>query len=202
MSAFAHCYDLENIMIPASVLRIDDYAFGYCMKLPSIAIPSSVTNIGVGVFAGCGGMESIEVEVITASSRARAIVNRKLMNKLIADAKSIIPAEVVEIGECALCKSPNSGRLRYRRPLNQDSFYNCATLRDLVIPSSVNVSKQCFFPLRFAEYCYSRIGYRTRRKCFYNCLLPFTWKRKQTPRLVRLNKDMWFRSLGYKQTID
>lgn len=151
MSAFAHCYDLENIMIPASVLRIDDYAFGYCMKLPSIAIPSSVTNIGVGVFAGCGGMESIEVEVNNSvfKSQGNCLIE-SATNKLIAGCqKSIIPAYVVEIGECAFMQIPEFRTIAIPSSvvkIGDRAFYNCATLRDLVIPSSVKcIGSNAFF---------------------------------------------------------
>ena len=42
---FCYCYDLKSITIPASVTKICEYAFGRCDRLETLIIPSSVVEI-------------------------------------------------------------------------------------------------------------------------------------------------------------
>lgn len=44
-SLFANCDGLEEIVLPDTVTKIDDYAFAKCVNLKKITIPESVTSI-------------------------------------------------------------------------------------------------------------------------------------------------------------
>lgn len=52
-SSFGYCTGLKNVVIPNSVIRIEDSAFAFCSGLSSVVIPKSVTKINKDAFAGC-----------------------------------------------------------------------------------------------------------------------------------------------------
>lgn len=54
--AFAYC-GLEKIIIPDTLLMIDEYAFYDCDSLKEVIIPDSVTTIGDFAFYACDGMK-------------------------------------------------------------------------------------------------------------------------------------------------
>ena len=60
------CKNLESIILPDSVVTIEDYAFGNCSSLTSITIPSSVESIGYNAFYGCTGLQNVYIEDIAA----------------------------------------------------------------------------------------------------------------------------------------
>jgi hypothetical protein len=56
-AAFAGCYQLRSITLPATLAYIDDYAFAGT-ALTSIEVPQSVQLMGKGVFSRCESMTS------------------------------------------------------------------------------------------------------------------------------------------------
>ena len=60
-AAFAGCYQLQSITLPASLSDIGDYAFAGS-ALTSVAIPSSVMFVGNGAFARCESLESVSIK--------------------------------------------------------------------------------------------------------------------------------------------
>ena len=46
-------FNPENIIIPNSITKINDYAFCDCTRLKSITIPNSIKEIGEGAFCNC-----------------------------------------------------------------------------------------------------------------------------------------------------
>lgn len=61
VGAFDSCTSLETMIIPNSVLSINDYAFS-CCNIKNIIIPKNVINLGKNVFAGCTGLTDIYCE--------------------------------------------------------------------------------------------------------------------------------------------
>lgn len=61
-SAFFNCLRLNNIVLPNSVMTIGHYTFAYCHKLESVFISKSVTDIGSAAFAGCENLTSFSVD--------------------------------------------------------------------------------------------------------------------------------------------
>jgi len=51
--AFTTCTSLTNLSLGSGVASIGSSAFGSCSSLASLSIPNSVTNIGDWAFAGC-----------------------------------------------------------------------------------------------------------------------------------------------------
>ena len=61
-AAFYKCTSLKRVEIPSSVLEVGMYAFHSCKSLESIIIPESVVEMGDFVFEGCTSLETIYCE--------------------------------------------------------------------------------------------------------------------------------------------
>ncbi len=68
-AAFAGCYQLSSITLPASVTYIDDFAFAGT-ALTSIDLPSTVKGMGRGVFSRCESLVSAKINSYTISDYA------------------------------------------------------------------------------------------------------------------------------------
>lgn len=60
-AAFAGCYQLRSITLPATLAYIDDYAFAGT-ALTSVTVPQSVQLMGKGVFSRCESMTSAVID--------------------------------------------------------------------------------------------------------------------------------------------
>ena len=63
-SAFAYCGGLTSVLIGNGVKTIDDSAFSSCTNLTRVTIPNSVTSIGAYAFYGCSGLEEITLPFV------------------------------------------------------------------------------------------------------------------------------------------
>lgn len=59
--AFAGCDGLVSVILPSSLLFIDEFAFSYCSSLVSISFPESLGRIGEGAFVGCSSIETVSL---------------------------------------------------------------------------------------------------------------------------------------------
>lgn len=60
--AFVNCSTVvSEVVIPASVVTIEELAFGYCHAIPSIDIPEGVQSIGTKAFVGCSALDTIAI---------------------------------------------------------------------------------------------------------------------------------------------
>ena len=53
--AFAHCWALKRIVIPAGVEKVGEHAFWECYSLQNIAVLSDDTKIAEDAFEDCPG---------------------------------------------------------------------------------------------------------------------------------------------------
>ena len=58
---FYECANLENIVLPNSVISIGSSAFKDCYALTTIKIPDSVTSIGSSAFGYCSALTTVEI---------------------------------------------------------------------------------------------------------------------------------------------
>jgi len=59
--AFDNCTSLTGITIPNSVTSIGVRTFGNCINLTSVNIPNSIKNIGIHAFNGCISLSSVTI---------------------------------------------------------------------------------------------------------------------------------------------
>ena len=68
--AFENCTEIRSIKIPDSVKGIRDYAFKGCNQLTSLVIPNGVESIELGAFEECTGLVSITIPFVGRSRSA------------------------------------------------------------------------------------------------------------------------------------
>ena len=86
---------ITSIMLPSTIISIDDYAFYSCSKLTSIAIPDSVTSIGDDAFYYCSGLTSVTIGNGVQSIGSYAFYGCSKLTSI------TIPDSVTSIGEDA-----------------------------------------------------------------------------------------------------
>ncbi len=115
-AAFAICYNLESIVIPASVKSIGASAFSSCENLTSVTFEanSQVKSIGSFAFSNCG-FDSLE-----------------------------IPSSVTSLGDAVLKGCENLETVTFGENINlsklpASAFLSCEKLTNITIPNSVKV---------------------------------------------------------------
>ncbi len=149
---FLNGEEIKDLVIPNSVTSIGDYAFYGCSGLTSITIPNSVTSIGYRAFNNCSALTAIQVEdgntVYDSRNDCNAIIETTSNTLLFGCQNTIIPNDVVTIGECAFwgCSPltaitiPNSVT-----SIGRCAFTNCSGLTSISMPNSVTSIDYCAF---------------------------------------------------------
>ncbi len=133
---FVNCGFLKHVSFPSTLTNIEHDAFAYCTALQEINIPSSVISIGVwdiGVynpFRGTSSVVSISVDDGNPVyySEGNCIISRDTRTIISGCKKSVIPNDVVEIGNHAF-ESGVSGALHLPASvtnIQEAAFYNCS----------------------------------------------------------------------------
>ena len=130
---FYRCSELTEIIIPSSVIYIDDCAFCGCSSLSHVtfSIPSSVTSIGNEAFSGCSSLRQITIPS-TVSSFGHEIFTGIVSLNIGGDLEEI-PAMLFQ--GCSSLKRvtiPSSVK-----SIGWNAFEDCSLLEQITIPSSV-----------------------------------------------------------------
>ncbi len=111
--------EVKDLVIPADVTEISDYAFYECDGLTSVTFPSHVTNIGTYSFQQCNGLTDI-----------------------------VIPSNVTEIQNCAFMSCENLKTVVIEegvKVIGGAAFFQCSALNSIVIPNSVTTLGESSF---------------------------------------------------------
>ena len=133
-NAFFARRSLTSIEMPDSVISIGAYAFAWCDALSSIEIPVLVENIGRDAFIGCDVLTSI---IVPKNNNAYQSIDGNLYTK---NGKRLIQYAIGKAEAPFIV--PNSVTT-----IEENAFYECASLTSLVIGDSVTSIGS------FAFYC-------------------------------------------------
>jgi hypothetical protein len=143
--AFYGCTGLTSLNIPQSVMAIGHYAFFGCMSLTSADIPASVELIGNYAFVSCNGMINVASGNQYYSSIGGVLYNKQQTTLIQCPTSKTgvfyIPFKVTSIGEYAFYNSALSVISYTSSSLTSIGDYACAYsygLSAFSIPPSVN----------------------------------------------------------------
>ncbi len=135
-----------NLIIPASVTRIGDYAFLNCSNLTDVVIPDGVVSIGVGAFTFCtqlieeeNGVSYVGKWVVSCDFSTVSIELRydtigmsdNLFDCISNLTSIIIPDGVKFIGEAAFCYCQKLSSIKIPASviyIGSNAFYECDNL--------------------------------------------------------------------------
>ncbi len=132
--AFRGCTSLSSITIPNSMTYLGERAFEGCTSLSSITIPNSVTKIRRCTFEGCTSLKSVTI------SNSVTEIEYNVFDGCTSLSDIAIPNSVTKIGvgtfkDCSSLSSiiiPDS-----ITEIEGDIFKGCSSLNSVVIPNSV-----------------------------------------------------------------
>ena len=160
LTKIIYCFSEQSrIIIPPSVINIEDYAFHGCESLQEITIPPSVASIGCHAFDGCESLKEITIpsgvisigshaferceslQEITISPNVTSIENCTFF-RCRSLQEITIPPSVTSIAGSAFegCESLQKITIPSSvTSIGDYAFYGCKSLREITIPSSVKI---------------------------------------------------------------
>ena len=115
--AFAATKNLEEVVLPSTLLKLGTYSFYYCSSLERVTIPSNVKSIESYVFYMCIGLREVTL-LDSLTSIGNSAFNRCNLTEI------TIPSSVTSIGDAA---------------------FECCNLTEITIPSNVtNIGNVAF----------------------------------------------------------
>lgn len=132
--ALGYFVELQEIKLPKSIFKIDDYAFFGCLELKDIEMPHKVKDLGDYVFCGCSSLENVSLPQGLECIPIQAFYGCSNLKKL------ILPENLDSIGTGAFgqCTALEEIQLNKKlRAIKSMAFYGCSSLKKLYIPQSV-----------------------------------------------------------------
>ena len=140
-SAFENCTELICVVFPEPdpevrceeewLRRIEAHAFSGCSSLVTVDIPDTVYSISWGAFQGCSSL-------VSATFSSDAYIGCYAFSGCYS-LVSLPPLESASEGMLQDCKSLMNVTLTdYCYEIGEDAFEHCESLRQMVIPSSVD----------------------------------------------------------------
>jgi hypothetical protein len=129
----------SSIIIPNTVVRIDNLAFNGCSELENITIPASILAIGNDIFDGCKKLSTIKVAsdnpVYDSRNDCNAIIETDTNSLVAGCGSSVIPDSVTSIA-CYAFKGSALETITIPASIiriGQDAFRNCSKLQEIHI---------------------------------------------------------------------
>ena len=144
--SFYNCSMLDEVQIPEGELSsLGVSAFGSCKNLKNIYIPSKVSLLNANALFGCTGLTNIEVSknnpIYDSRDNCNAIIETSTNVLMVGCASTLIPEDIVEIGEYAFRDTlitsitiPNSVI-----KINTGAFYYCANLTEIILSENLTL---------------------------------------------------------------
>lgn len=154
-AAFSYCNDLENIVIPSSVINIEDSAFSNCKSLEKIIIPDGIIKIGDLAFSYCSSLVNISVDENNKNYKSingnlYSYDGKKLIQYAIGkkDDLFITPNNLEVIGSSAFDTCNYLKNVIISNNVNRIcsyAFFNCESLESVIIPKNILYINKCAF---------------------------------------------------------
>ncbi len=156
--AFEECERLTSIVMSKNLIEIGDYAFNGCNKLTSVVIPKSVATIGGFAFSGC-----IELTIYCEAEERQngwssnwnyidcpVVWNYKEQNASSGDLSWEVTSDneitiVDVVSGVTNIVIPEKIEGKPVTAISECAFYNCTSLKSIVIPNSVTSIGKCAF---------------------------------------------------------
>ncbi len=125
-------YDLQSVVIPSSVVSIEDYAFDYCESLTDVSIADGVRNIGEDAFAGCTALTGIDLPASVETIGNSAFYECRSMTEATISGGSI--------GDFAFAYCENLQELTMSEgvtAIGDQAFEECTALTEVAVPEGV-----------------------------------------------------------------
>ncbi len=139
---------IKKLIIPNTVISINNFAFKNCASITSVSVPSSVTNIGYSAFENCSSLKAVYITNLAAwcniaflNEFANPLSNAHYLylNNIIVT-KLNIPNSVTQIKQYAFHNNaaithidiPNSVK-----NIGQNAFSGCSSLTSINLPNSI-----------------------------------------------------------------
>ena len=135
--SYAFTYsNLENVVIPASVLEINKNAFQYCQKMTSLTFEegSKLERIDENAFAGCNALLALRLPDSVTTIGQQAFSSNIKLTEL------VLPAALRNLGNFAFnsCKGLTSVIMQEGlEEIGNNAFANCSSVTSFTIPDSV-----------------------------------------------------------------
>ena len=140
-STFEKNYNLESIILPTSLITIEERAFYNCKLLTSIGMPDKVEAIGNYAFADCWSLQ----EVILSSSLLR--IGERVFSGCDMIEEIVLPESIIAMGDGVFENCSRMKRVEiYSQIIGIQAFLSCSSLGEVIIYDSVQViSSHAFY---------------------------------------------------------
>jgi len=134
--AFKDNKEIKQIIIPESVVNIENRAFSGCKGLTNITLPESLVNIGDGVFHGCNNLINITIPINVTSIGSNTFENCSSLDSI------NIPSGIKTINSntfnnCRGLKSVTFEKDSQLASIKKNAFFYCRNLDNIIIPKGV-----------------------------------------------------------------
>lgn len=129
--AFAHCGNLETVIIPDTVTQVGERAFIECLSLRAISFSKGMSEIPLGCCAEC-----LVLETVNIPSNIRHI-GYDAFAKCLRLQRVTIPEGVISIGEGAFSYCDKLATIFLPasvKEIGEDVFYSCDALQEIIVP--------------------------------------------------------------------
>lgn len=140
--AFQNCDFIENITVPSTVTKINNFAFKNCKGITNINFGTTLTSIGTYAFADCSSLKTITIPDTVENIGSYAFNNCSSLSRMNSstDGNIVLPTEITTVPSYAFagCAGILSVQLPRRlTTIQNNAFENCIGITELTLPNGL-----------------------------------------------------------------